>query len=379
MPHRKREIHVLYIITKLELGDAQKVCLKLFQAFQSKKNTTHLITGTDGLLASTVSKNPRAILLKNFAQKVSLKNLLKDFQNFINLIRHIRHLKKQYHNLIVHTHSTKAGIIGRWAAWCAGVKKRVHTVHGFGFHEYQNRFIWCFYMFLEWITSFITSSYICVSTKDVEIGVRLFPWFEKKQVLIRAAVDDHYFTPAIKTSQNQKPFIFGTVACFKPQKNLFALLEAFATVYQHNHNNRLEIIGDGFLRPQIEAWITKHHLKKAIKLLGWQLDVVNYMQYWNVFVSTSLWEGLPCAVVEARLLQLPVISYDTGGISDVIEHGANGLLVEQKNSEELFQKMLSLSQNNILQKQLGQHPNDLGAFKISAMVSKHYALYQSLL
>jgi glycosyltransferase involved in cell wall biosynthesis len=379
MAHKKKEIHVLYIITKLELGGAQKVCLKLFETLQSSNNTAHLISGTEGVLASTVSKNPHAILLKDFVREFSLKGLFKEYKNFINLVRHIKHLKKEYHNLIVHTHSTKAGFIGRWAAWYAGVKRKVHTVHGFGFHEHQNRFVWFFYTTLEWFTSFITTHYICVSTKDIEVGISLLHSFESKHTLIRAAVDNHYFVPATKFPKPKQPFTFGTVACFKPQKNLFALLEAFASVYQHNHNNRLEIIGDGPLRTEIEAWITKHHLNKAITLLGWQQDVVQYMQTWNAYVSSSLWEGLPCAVVEARLLQLPVISYKTGGISDIIEHGTNGLLIKQQNIQELSQTMLLITQNKILQKKLGTHHDNLEEFKITTMTDKHRSLYLSLL
>lgn len=130
---KKKEIHVLYIITKLELGGAQKVCLSLFNELQ-KDHNVWLLSGSEGTLVNQTKTHEQVILLDALKREVGLSEITA----FMQMIQAIKKIKNKYPNLIVHTHSTKAGYLGRWAAWFAGVKQRVHTVHGFGFHEHQS-------------------------------------------------------------------------------------------------------------------------------------------------------------------------------------------------------------------------------------------------
>ena len=305
-------------------------------------------------------------------------SVFKELKTFFKIIKHLSEIKKQYTHVIVHTHSTKAGLLGRWAAFFARIPSRIHTVHGFGFNHFQPRIIWATIYLLELITSLITTKYICVSQTDVNTGTKLFPRFNAQ--LIRAAVSDNYFISAHKTHFNQKiisPFIFGTVACFKKQKNLFDLLYAFELVHQKHAHARLELIGDGILRPQIESWIQTHNLTHTITLHGWQHDIVPIMHSWQAFVLTSLWEGLPCAVVEARLLKLPVISYKTGGIPEVIHYHINGFLCEQKDWLSCTLAMQKIIENHALRTKLSTHSDDFTYFRETTMIAQHIKLYQN--
>ncbi|MFC1843001.1 glycosyltransferase [Candidatus Dependentiae bacterium] len=378
----KKEIQVLYVITKLELGGAQKVCLSLLNGIKSNGHESFLISGSHGQLVKDVADKPNVILLESFTREVSIKKIFLEIKAFFDLVKHIRKIKHTNPNLIVHTHSTKAGLLGRWAAFFAGVKKRVHTVHGYSFHTHQNKIAWLITYLLELITSFITTHYICVSSEDVKTGIKLFPKFSKKHTIIRAAVDwEQFYIPARKIDEfpeHKRQFIFGTVSCFKKQKNLFDLFRAFEYAYSQNHSIKLEIVGDGHLRPEIEQWIAKHDLENKIILHGWQERVAPFMINWNAYVMSSLWEGLPCAIVEARLLKLPVLSYKTGGIHDVIIHGENGFLYKQGNWRELASGMLALAGNQYLYKKLQEHPEDLSDFNDQNMVTQHLELYKEL-
>lgn len=382
--NNKKEIQVLYVITKLELGGAQKVCISLFDGLQSNGHESFLISGNEHNcpLKKTVEKKTNVILLKHFRRNVSAKKIFLEVRNFFDLIKQIRKIKGKNPYIIVHTHSTKAGLVGRWAAFFAGVKKRIHTVHGYGFHDYQNKIAWLITYFLELITSFITTHYVCVSSEDVKTGIKLFPYFSKKHSIIRAAVDwNQFYIPARTLTafpHHKKPFIFGTVSCFKKQKNLIDLFKAFEYAYSKNHNIKLEVIGDGHLRPKFEAWIAKHDLKNKIILHGWQDKVAPLMINWNVFTMSSLWEGLPCAIVEARLLKLPVLSYKTGGIHDVIIHGQNGFLYKQGNWKELARGMLAISANQYLYQKLQTHEDNLNDFNDQQMIKQHLELYKEL-
>ena len=102
------------------------------------------------------------------------------------------------------------------------------------------------------------------------------------------------------------------------------------------------------------------------------------MRNWKAFVLSSLWEGLPCAIIEAQFLKLPVIAYNVGGISDVISHGDNGLLYTSQDRQSLSKGMLALTHDKELYNHLCSHNEDLSAFKLSTMIKQHLALYRSL-
>jgi glycosyltransferase involved in cell wall biosynthesis len=374
---KKENVPVVYIVTKLELGGAQKVCLSLFQELKQKNHHTWLISGTEGSLVTTVQHNPNVILLPSLKRECSLSNLKSDSKTFFTLIKNLKLLKSKHPELIVHTHSTKAGYLGRWAAFFAGIPHRFHTVHGFGFHAHQSKLGYMAAYILEFFTTFITTHYVCVSTEDQKTGGKLLPGFSNKNTLIRAAIDDEKFHPAqLAPLDRNAPFIFGTVSCFKKQKNLFDLLLAFQEVHRQYHHTRLEIIGDGSLRPDIEAWIASYNLEHVITLHGWQDDVAPLMKRWHVFVMSSLWEGLPCAAVEARFLKLPVLAYNVGGMSDLVLDGKNGFLYEPRNVQQLVHGMCALISDTTLYLKLKAYPEDLSAFTRNAMILQHSILYR---
>ena len=387
---QKREMQVIYIITKLELGGAQKICLSLFKKIPTTSCTTSLITGAHGLLMQNITQNAAqdaaqdadSYILTDLKREVSFLGCMSEIKTFITLVKQLRKLKQKSHNTIVHTHSTKAGLLGRWAAFFAGIKQRVHTIHGYSFHDKQAIVIRTIHYLLELITSFITTHYITVSSADVRTGIALFPGFTYKHSLIRASVDDTYFeqnNQIMSFPIPNHPFIFGTVSCFKPQKNLIDLLKAFTVVHHQNKHTRLEIIGDGIQRPIIEQWLKEHNLTDAVILHGWQHDVTTYLKRWHAFVLSSLWEGLPCAVVEACLYKLPVVCYNTGGISDVIVSGSNGLLYPRTKWQELSQGMYKLTQDKQLYQKLQNFNADLSDFAQSTMIMQHQALYRHLI
>jgi glycosyltransferase involved in cell wall biosynthesis len=380
------DLHILYILTKLELGGAQKVCLSLFKGIRQHGGSTSLISGSEGTLISEVKTDDPVYLMQDFKREVGFSLVLNEMRAFFKMIARIRRLKKRYPKLIVHTHSTKAGVMGRWAAFFARVKIRVHTVHGFGFHAFQNKFIWFIHYFFELLTSFVTTKYVCVSKLDRAIGTRLFPFFSRKSTLIRAAVDQQkFYIPARKTvmgDRSDQMFIFGTTSCFKPQKNLIDLFKAFKYVHdsvsqEQKKNIELHVAGDGILRPVLEKWVCEQNLQNSIRFLGWQSDMVPLLHGWDVFVMSSLWEGLPCAIVEARLSKLPVIAYNVGGISEVVRDSDNGFLIKPKDWEALGRKMMVVFSDSALYTRLVEYKDDLGDFYDEVMIKNHWDLYST--
>lgn len=389
--HKKGSFHVVYILTKLELGGAQKVCLSLMEGLKKNSYTASLITGSEGKLVSLARQFDSVFFLNSFKREISIKGLWSEIKTFFAIISTLRKIKKQHRDktIIVHTHSTKAGMVGRWAAFFARISHRVHTIHGFGFHEHQSRFIWWSVYILELFSSLITTHFICVSEHDRRQGVKLFPYFGKKSSLIRASVAwDQFYQPALKIKmlpiKDSSVFRIGTVSCFKPQKNLLDLFQAFEILcLSRKKNNQslpiLEVIGDGQQRPMLEKWITEHNLSDHITLLGWQEDVVLWMRGWHLFVLSSLWEGLPCAIIEARLCRLPVISYAIGGVPEVIIHGKNGYIVNPSDWETLAESMGIALNNRAIYQSLSSFNDDLSQFDNQVMWRKHISLYHDFI
>lgn len=380
--------HVVYIITKLELGGAQKVCLSLIEGLQKQSSSScSLISGSQGpLIASTKAFNS-VYLLDSMQREVGIgfKKIFNEVTTFISLIKILKKIKNQFPHVVVHTHSTKAGILGRWAAFFCNIKTRIHTVHGYGFHDYQSSIAWSVIFLLEYITSLITTHFVCVSNHDRVIGIKLFPKFEAKSSIIRAAVQDEKFYPSIRDTKNctnEKEIIIGTISCFKPQKNLLDLLQAFYFVRSNltkplQKKIRLQIIGDGIARPELEAWIVQHKLGTHVDLLGWQNDVAQWMKNWHIFALSSLWEGLPCAIIEAQLCGIPVVAYNVGGINEVIKDAINGFVVEPKNWKMLGEKIIEAIDLQENSNNLRSHDGTLDLFKNSAMIASHIKLYDN--
>lgn len=374
--------HIIYILTKLELGGAQKVCLALFDGVATQEMTTALITGAEGTLIPAVKDKKNVTLIGSLLRQAKLSSIRQDLACLKELIRLLGSAKKSHPDLIVHTHSTKAGVLGRIAAWCVSVKV-VHTIHGYGFHEQQPKITWLAIYAIELLLSACTTHYLCVSRADAKTGMRLFPGFTKKHTIIRAAVDQRLFKrpieQAISFPQDSQPFIFGTISCFKPQKNLKDLIRAFAVVHAQQPHARLEIIGDGEQRVELEKLIHAYKLDDVVTLHGWQQDVQAYSKRWHTFVLSSLWEGLPCAIIEARLLHIPVVCYDTGGINEVVLHGKNGFLIERGNWQLLADHMMQLVTSPELYRRFQTYVDDVADFDIPAMIQEHTTLYRSLI
>lgn len=375
--------HIVFILTKLELGGAQKICLTLMKGLVEKGYTCSLISGSEGPLVQETQQFSSVFLLDDFKREIGLNFIIQESKTFKQIIQILKHLKQQHPNLIIHTHSTKAGILGRWAAFFAGIKNRIHTVHGYGFHAAQNNFAWLATYILECMTAPISTHFICVSNTDAKTGMKLLPGFKKKYSIMRAAVDTRAFASSIRSqTSEQQTVVIGSVSCFKPQKNLLDLLRAFCHVYtiakNYGINVKLEIIGDGTQRELLEAWIDSHSLSSAITLYGWQNNVASIMQSWDVYAMSSLWEGLPCAIIEARLCALPVVCYNVGGIAEVIIDGQNGFLLTPHDWQGLAEKLLLLVTMPMLRLSLSYFPDNLSAFEISTMVDSHIRLYETL-
>jgi len=376
-----QRINLLYVITKLELGGAQKQLLSLIKHLNKEKFKLFLFTARDGLLLS------EALSINGLVVKKSrwLERPINPLKDLLALIEIYRFIKKN--NIeIVHTHSSKAGILGRWAAKLAKAKIILHTVHGWSFHDYQPRFQQWFFIWQERITAQFTDKLIIVSNYDKQKGLDNYIGNENKYTLIRYGIDYTEFNirkPDIRKELgiDTHDLVVGMVTCFKPQKSPQDFIKLAFLVKKIIPDVKFLLIGDGILRKKIERSIHKFNLQKQVILTGWRRDIPRILSAIDIFVLTSLWEGLPIAVLEAMASSKPIISTDTGGVKEVIVEGKSGFLVPSRDMNKMSQRLAVLLNDENLRTQIGQNARKSldSNFALTNMIRKSESLYEDLL
>ena len=374
-----QKINLLYVITKLELGGAQKQLLSLIKNLDKEKFNPFLFTAKDGLLVSeALSINGLTLIKSRYLERV-----LSPLKDTLALFEIYRVIKKNKIN-IVHTHSSKAGMLGRWAARLAKVKVILHTVHGWSFNDSQR--LWrTFFIWLERLSAYFTDKLIIVSCHDKQKGLDHHIGREDKYSLIRYGINYTEFCVNEQNSRktlglSPKDLVVGMVSCFKPQKSPQDFIKLANLIKQILPGIKFLLVGDGVLRRKMERLISEFNLQKEIILTGWRRDIPQILSTIDVFVLTSLWEGLPIVVLEAMAAFKPVVATHTGGISDVIIEGRTGFLVAPGDMQELSDKLIPLLKNENLRRQIGQNAKDcLGAdFSLENMVKHTQDLYSGL-
>ncbi|NOZ64039.1 MAG: glycosyltransferase family 4 protein [Caldiserica bacterium] len=284
---------------------------------------------------------------------------------------------------IVHTHSSKAGILGRWAAFFAGVPRIYHTIHGFPFHQQQFFLTRQLYVFLEQVTSCISSRLIAITREDIKKGLAKGIGRRSKYLLIRDGIEikkfrERQFPRELlkKALGIKEELIVGTVSCLKPQKNPLDFVRMAGMI--PGRRVGFIIVGDGILRKRMEEEIYKNRLNDRFYLLGWREDVEKIIKIFDVFVLTSLWEGLPKALLEAMASGLPPVVTKVDGMKEIIEESKNGFLIPPGDYKEMAGKVKILLQDKTLREKIGEKARESvkEEFEISGMVSKLDNLYR---
>jgi len=373
-------LKVCYIITKLELGGAQKFTLYTAEHIDKDKFEAFLITGQGGMLDDEASEKLKMYSIPGLVREISP---VKDLKALFHILKILRTEKPD----IVHTHSSKAGIVGRLAAKLAGVKTIIHTIHGYSFNDTQKRHIKYLYIFLERFCSLFSDKLIVEDEGDIEKGVKHKIAKKEKFTIICSGIDtlkykeyepDPEFRNSLAPAKSAKIII--TVGPFKPQKNLKDFINAASVVCRANGDAAFFIVGDGELRKELEEQIASLGLSGKVALLGWRRDIIDLLYACDVFVMTSLWEGLPRTILDAMCCAKPVIANDVGGIKRVVKDGETGYLVKPYDFQHTAEKILYLINNDEIRLKTGQNARDsIGKeFDISYNVRQHEELYRQV-
>ncbi len=376
---------ICHIITKLELGGAQEVALFTVAHLDRARFRPILVTGPGGLLTDEAKALPGVEVVIVPALERAIRPF-RDLRAMVVLARLLRRLQPA----VVHTHSSKAGIVGRWAAWLAGVPIIIHTVHGFGVTPGQPAWLRRLLIGLERLTGLVTTHWVAVAQADIEAGVRWGLFSRSNVTVIRPGIDPRPFHAPLASSARERVraelgagsehVLVGMVACLKPQKAPHDFVEVAARVCAELPSARFALVGDGELRSAVEQRIRDARLEDRVRIVGWRRDIPAVMRALDVFLLTSHWEGLARVLLEARASGLPVVATRAGGAAEAIMEGQHGWLCEPGDVGGLADRVCRALQTAGRTERVGRNGDDLPVeFEIHEMVTQYEQLYGKLL
>lgn len=381
----RHKVRVLYVITRLIVGGAQETVMLLADGLDKKCFQASVLsgpqTGVEGSLIEDVRR--RGIPLTILPDLVRELDLIKDIKAFWKLYRFM----KAGGYDIVHTNSSKAGILGRWAAWLAGIPVIVHTVHGWGHHDYQQPLVQRLFIWLERISAAITQRLIVVSTRNIEKGLADRIATKEKYLTIRSGIELEDFMHPARDRASMRALldipltapVVGTVTRLSAQKAPTDFAAAAIAIAQSAPDTHFVMVGDGPLRGEVEGMIAQADLQKRFHLTGLRRDVADLLATFDIFVLSSLWEGLPRVLPQAMAAGLPIIASAVDGNVEAVRANENGILVPPGDRAALALAMLQLLQDRRRATEMGQAGRArVQEFSAQKMVEDHEQLYHEL-
>ena len=289
---------------------------------------------------------------------------------------------------VVHTHTSKAGMLGRLAASLAKVPLKVHTPHGHVFYGHFNPVVSRLFLLLERIMSRITDCTVALTEGERKDYMRFSVSDPDRTVTIHSGVDIVFFRDTVKDVEairrslaiGPKELVVGTVGWLLPIKGPMYLLRAMARVWQTYPDTRLVFAGKGELERALKKEAQEMGASDRVLFLGWRDDIPEVMHMMDVFVLPSLNEGMGRVLVEAMAAGRPVVASNIGGIPDLVSHGENGLLVPAGDVAALARGIRSLLANSAQRKELGeQGKKTADRYGLDLMLTKIDRLYARLL
>jgi glycosyltransferase involved in cell wall biosynthesis len=355
-------MRVAHIITRMIIGGAQEntlyTCLDLIEQY-----------GDDVLLITGPSQGPEGRLLeKGRAGGLPIRLVdclrrdihLRDFQAYRDLKRVIQ----DYRPDVVHTHSAKAGFLGRAAAWKCSVPLVIHTVHGAPFHPYQSFLARSAFIRLERWAAGRCHHLISVADAMTELLVAAKVAERDKFTTIYSGMD---VQPFLNCNQfraaarrelglSDSQIVVGKIARLFHLKGHEYLIEAARLVIAAEPRVHFLLVGDGILRPSLEARISRLGLESHFSFTGLvpPEQIPYYLSSMDVLVHVSLREGLARTLPQALISGRPVISYDIDGAREVVIDGQTGRLLPPRSVDELAAAIIELAADPDLRQRLGQ-------------------------
>lgn len=309
----------------------------------------------------------------------------RDFKAMIKLYRFIRQVKPD----IVHTHTAKAGAVGRLAAWLAGVPVIIHTFHGHVFRGYFGFLKTQFFILMERLLARISSQIVVISPaqfKDIVEIFKIAPGNKTSIIPLGFELDRFLSLRKNNSLRNwlnlpDDVFLLGIIGRLVPIKNHLLAIQALKRLLQTGVPAYLCVVGDGELRAKLERHVNQYGLGAFVHFLGWRLDIENIYAGIDALLLTSQNEGTPVAIIEAMASGVPVVATNVGGVGDLIQDQITGMLCPPNDFDSLVTKIRQIFESNPLRERLTVNAKSLvsGIYAYKRLVTDIETLYLFLL
>ena len=348
------KIKICHIITRLIIGGAQENTIFTVEGLLKKGYDVTLISGPglgpEGSLVEKVKrKGIKLIIIPELRREI---NPFLDTITFLKLYSLIK--KEKY--ILVHTHSSKAGILGRIAAKLAYWRIIIiHTVHGLPFYPEQHKLLNFTYVNLERFCSLFTNKIICVGRVMKEKTLSAHIGKEKKFVVIYSGFAvEKYTDPQIEPLRERKKYglkendlVIGKIGRLFPLKGQEYLLWVLPQIKRRFPRIKLVFVGEGILHQTLEEMAESLGIRNAVIFTGLLPagEIPKVISTFDLLCHTSLREGLPKTVAQGLAAGKPVVAFDVDGTKEAIINEETGYLVPAKNAKELASTILKALSN----------------------------------
>ena len=384
---------ILHIITRLDTGGAAQNTLLSCQELCDKYDIilVHGLSYESGMtdLEKKMVENKVETAKKSGVKVIALPSMVrsirpvKDFKALITLVRLIFKEKPN----IVHTHSSKGGILGRLAAKITRVPHIIHTPHGHVFYGHFGPFASKVFLWVEKIFTRFTDRLVALTDGEKDDYINLSVCPPEKLLKIHSGVDVTKFMHANgnrvekrrSLGLDQNEAVIGFVGWLLPIKGPDYLLKAMDEVWRGHPEASLVLVGKGDMDVDLRAEALRKNVNGKIKFLGWREDIDEIMPLFDMLVLPSLNEGMGRVLVEAMAAGKPVVASRVGGIPDLVRHGETGYLVPPADEKALANGIKKLLDDPAKAKQMGLRGRErCRQFSLEAMIEKLDDLYSSL-
>lgn len=377
-------IRVVRIIARLNIGGPAIHATLLHERLDRRRFQSTLVTGTEapgeGNYLELHGRTADLEVIPALGREIQP---LRDLQTLWRLVSLMRRVKPH----VVHTHTAKAGAVGRAAALLAGVPVVVHTYHGHVLRGYFSPAKSAVYRAIERGLAHHTDRLLAVTTRVrdelLALGVgeaaqyRAVPLgFDLAPLLV---ADQRRGELRAELGLGDAPLV-GIVARLVPIKAHEVFLAAAVRVRQQRPSAQFLIVGDGELRTSLEEQSAALGLTDAVRFLGWRADIDRLYADLDVVALTSRNEGSPVALIEAMAAGVPVVSTDVGGVADLVEHGVSGLLAPMDDAAGIAGHILTLLGDPAMRHAMGVHGRTKVAdtYDAGRLVTDIETLYEDL-
>jgi lipopolysaccharide/colanic/teichoic acid biosynthesis glycosyltransferase/glycosyltransferase involved in cell wall biosynthesis len=381
-------IKILRVIARMNVGGPAIHVVNLTAGLDPTRFSSILVTGTENpgegsMLDLAVANKIEPVVIPEIVGQATLKP--RDWKALIALYRLMR--KERPH--IVHTHAAKPGVLGRVAARLAGVPVIVHTFHGHILHGYYGPVMTWLLRRMERILARSSDRIIAVSEQVKQDLVRYGVAPVEKISVIPLGFD---LQPFLDSGEYRGTFsrelglpndarLVGIVGRIFPIKNHRLFLEAAARVAAEEPSARFVVVGDGALRPEMEAHARRLGIADRVTFAGWRRDLPRIYSDLDALVVSSRNEGTPVSAIEAMAAGCPVVATRVGGLPDLIADGETGRLVPSEDAPALAAAIIRVLRDPAAAQQMARAAREevKQRFRVERLIADTERLYTELL